>query len=67
MLALDRSRPRVLVVTPEISALPPGMGNRAETVAAKAGGTAAVSAGLVGAVPSMYKNRYETRRRRGVG
>lgn len=45
-----RRNPRVLIVTPEVSALPPGMGRHAETVAAKAGGMADVSSGLVSAL-----------------
>lgn len=42
--------PRVLIVTPEITYLPSGMGNRAHTLRAKAGGLADVSAGLVSAL-----------------
>lgn len=40
-------RPRVLIVTPEITYLPSGMGNMAHRLNAKAGGLADVSASLV--------------------
>lgn len=43
-------RPRILVVTPEITYLPPGMGNLAQRMSAKAGGMADVSASLVKAL-----------------
>jgi len=46
----SKSKPRILVVTPEITALPPGMGNMADQLRAKAGGLADVSASLVGAL-----------------
>jgi len=42
--------PRILVVTPEITYLPAGMGNMANQMSAKAGGLADVSASLVGAL-----------------
>ena len=42
--------PRVLIVTPEITYLPAGMGNMANHMTAKAGGLADVSASLVGAL-----------------
>src|SRR5262245_50123852 len=42
--------PRILIVTPEITYLPPGMGNMAERMSAKAGGLADVSASLVSAL-----------------
>ena len=42
--------PRVLIVTPEITYLPPGMGNMANALRAKAGGLADVSASLVSAL-----------------
>ena len=42
--------PRVLVVTPEITYLPQGMGNMANSLKAKAGGLADVSASLVSAL-----------------
>jgi starch synthase len=45
-----RKAPRILIVTPEVASLPAGMGRRAETVAAKAGGMADVSAGLIQAL-----------------
>ena len=44
--------PRVLIVTPEITYLPEGMGNLAGKMSAKAGGMADVSASLVSA---LYK------------
>jgi len=42
--------PRILIVTPEITYLPAGMGNMANQMSAKAGGLADVSASLVGAL-----------------
>jgi len=48
-----RSNPRILLVTPEITYLPPGMGNMANRMNAKAGGLADVSASLVGALFEM--------------
>jgi ADP-glucose type glycogen/starch synthase len=42
--------PRVLIVTPEITYLPAGMGNMANRMTAKAGGLADVSASLVSAL-----------------
>lgn len=42
--------PRILVVTPEITYLPEGMGNMANSLRAKAGGLADVSASLVSAL-----------------
>lgn len=44
------SRPRVLIVTPEITYLPAGMGNFSQKTSAKAGGLADVSASLVSAL-----------------
>ena len=46
----QRKEPRILVVTPEITYLPEGMGNMAQHLHAKAGGMADVSASLVGAL-----------------
>lgn len=43
-------RPRILIVTPEITYLPPGMGNMTQRMSAKAGGLADVSASLVSAL-----------------
>lgn len=43
-------RPRILVVTPEITYLPEGMGNMTQQMSAKAGGLADVSASLVSAL-----------------
>lgn len=45
-----KSHPRILVVTPEITYLPEGMGNLAQRMSAKAGGLADVSASLVQAL-----------------
>ena len=45
-----RRNPRILVVTPEITYLPDGMGNMANAMRAKAGGLADVSASLVSAL-----------------
>ena len=44
------SKPRILIVTPEITYLPSGMGNMAQRMSAKAGGLADVSASLVSAL-----------------
>lgn len=46
------SNPRVLIVTPEVTYLPEGMGNIANFLKAKAGGLADVSAALISA---LYK------------
>ena len=45
-----RRNPRILIVTPEITYLPAGMGNMANHMTAKAGGLADVSASLVSAL-----------------
>lgn len=45
-----KERLKVLIVTPEITYLPPGMGNIANKLSAKAGGMADVSASLVAAL-----------------
>lgn len=45
--------PRILIVTPEITYLPNGMGNMANKMTAKAGGLADVSASLVSALFSL--------------
>jgi len=45
-----KKNPRVLVITPEITSLPPGMGKQANSVVAKAGGMADVTAGIVTAL-----------------
>ncbi len=51
MSSLPKSEaPRILIVTPEITYLPHGMGNMAERMSAKAGGLADVSASLVSAL-----------------
>jgi hypothetical protein len=44
------AKPTILVVTPEITYLPEGMGNMAQRLRAKAGGMADVSASLVSAL-----------------
>jgi starch synthase len=43
-------KPRILIVTPEITYLPAGMGNMSQRMSAKAGGMADVSASLVSAL-----------------
>ena len=48
--ATGERNPRILIVTPEITYLPPGMGNMANQMSAKAGGMADVSASLVSAL-----------------
>lgn len=49
-MAHPQSNPRILVVTPEVTYLPDGMGNMANYLTAKAGGLADVSAALVKAL-----------------
>ena len=44
------ANPRILIITPEITYLPTGMGNMANRLGAKAGGLADVSASLVSAL-----------------
>lgn len=44
------NNPRILIVTPEVTYLPDGMGNMANWLSAKAGGLADVSAALVSAL-----------------
>lgn len=46
----DQKRPRILIVTPEITYLPSGMGNMAQRMSAKAGGMADVSSSLINAL-----------------
>jgi len=48
--ASTKTAPRILIVTPEITYLPQGMGNMANRMKAKAGGLADVSASLVSAL-----------------
>ncbi len=43
-------KPRVLIITPEVTYLPKGMGDRASHLVAKAGGLADVSAALISAL-----------------
>lgn len=50
MSSEPRTRKRILIVTPEITYLPRGMGNLANNMHAKAGGLADVSAALVSAL-----------------
>ncbi|MCB1049291.1 MAG: glycogen/starch synthase [Acidobacteria bacterium] len=50
MSSEPRAKKRILIVTPEITYLPRGMGNLANNLHAKAGGLADVSAGLVSAL-----------------
>lgn len=45
-----RKKPRVLIVTPEVTYLPEGMGKMANNLKAKAGGLADVSAALISAL-----------------
>jgi ADP-glucose type glycogen/starch synthase len=45
-----QKKPRILIVTPEITYLPEGMGNMTNKLSAKAGGLADVSASLVSAL-----------------
>lgn len=47
---MKKANPRILVVTPEVTYLPPGMGNIADNLSAKAGGLADVSAALISAL-----------------
>ncbi len=47
---IQKSNPRILVVTPEVTYLPDGMGNIANSLSAKAGGLADVSAALINAL-----------------
>ncbi|RJP83437.1 MAG: glycogen synthase [Desulfobacteraceae bacterium] len=49
-MAKPVEKPRVLIVTPEVTYLPKGMGNAANYLTAKAGGLADVSAALISAL-----------------
>ncbi|MBC2715732.1 MAG: glycogen synthase [Desulfobacteraceae bacterium] len=49
-MTVKRKNPRILIVTPETTYLPEGMGNLANYMTAKAGGLADVSAGLISAL-----------------
>lgn len=49
-MSIKRKKPRVLIVTPEVTYLPDRMGNLAHFLTAKAGGLADVSAALVSAL-----------------
>ncbi|MDD5727992.1 MAG: glycogen/starch synthase [Victivallales bacterium] len=50
MISKRKNSPRILIVTPEITYLPPGMGNMSNRMHAKAGGLADVSAALITAL-----------------
>ena len=50
MATIKHKSPRILIVTPEITYLPSGMGNMTNRLSAKAGGLADVSASLVSAL-----------------
>ncbi|MDQ1330733.1 MAG: starch synthase [Thermodesulfobacteriota bacterium] len=50
MLDDSKKNPRILIVTPEVTYLPEGMGNIANRLTAKAGGLADVSAALISAL-----------------
>ncbi len=49
-IAAKQNPPRILVVTPEVTCLPKGMGNYSNQLSAKAGGLADVSAALIRAL-----------------
>jgi len=53
MAKQNARNPRILIVTPEITYLPDGMGNLAGKMSAKAGGMADVSASLVSALHEL--------------
>lgn len=53
-MILSHQKPRILLVTPEITSLPSGMGNYANYLTAKAGGLADVSASLVTALFDLH-------------
>ena len=46
-VVIKTSKPKILICTPEITALPEGMGNAANMIAAKGGGLGDISASLV--------------------
>ncbi len=50
MAVNNKKNPRILIVTPEVTYLPDGMGNIANSLTAKAGGLADVSSALVSAL-----------------
>ena len=60
MAASKAKNPRILIVTPEITYLPDGMGNLAGKMSAKAGGMADVSASLVQALFSLGADVHVT-------
>jgi len=53
MIDISPTNPRVLIVTPEITYLPKGMGNISNGLNAKAGGLADVSAASINALYSQ--------------
>ena len=55
-----KKQPRILIVTPEITYLPDGMGNNTQRMVAKAGGLADVSATLVNTLFEMKADVHVT-------
>ncbi len=53
MVRVKKKGPRILVVTPEIASVPPGMSHNGGRVVAKAGGMADVTQGIVAALYEM--------------
>ena len=49
-MTTQSTNPRILIVTPEVTYLPEGMGNMSNHLTAKAGGLADVSSALIGAL-----------------
>jgi starch synthase/alpha-amylase len=49
-MSTQAANPRILIVTPEVTSLPPGMGNLSNYFSVKAGGVADVSASLIKAL-----------------
>ena len=60
MTKAKAKNPRILIVTPEITYLPEGMGNLTGQMSAKAGGMADVSASLVQALYSLGADVHVT-------
>lgn len=56
-LSSKRKKPIILIITPEITELPEGMGNAAHLITAKGGGLGDISAGLVSYLEKS--NKYE--------
>lgn len=71
------AEPRILVITPEVSFLPDGMGSSSRGVSARTGALADLSAGLIGALFDLgadvhvaipnYRNLFRARAPEGVG